>query len=121
MHVLQQSIHFASVAQRLVVVRREPLFQIFGFADIDDLTVAVLHQIDARAGGKGYSPGRIEHQLAGRTVIGTSCSGKSSIGTPGLSLPRQGELADITAPTYRKLQAALQMTGSVDTLSASKL
>ena len=58
--VLQQPIHFARVAKWLAVIRRQSIFQALGLANIDHLTIYVLHQIHARLCRKITLPCRIQ-------------------------------------------------------------
>ncbi len=64
-HRLQQAVHFTRVAERLAVIRGQPILQALRLADVDHLAVLVLHQVDARLAGKALPPRWVEVDAAG--------------------------------------------------------
>ena len=117
---MQKAVHFACVAQRLAVVRGQTIFEALGFPHVDYLAVFVLHQVDARFGGKVSFPGGVEEEAAIWTRRSLHFLGKFAIDTPLIKLPGDGGISYIAAPGNGQLQAESQVTQGLDTLLLSQ-
>ncbi len=65
LHILQQAVHLARIAQGLIIVRGQPVFKAFGFTDVNYLPIHILHQVDPGFVREVSFPRRIEEKRSG--------------------------------------------------------